>query len=283
MAKEKICGIYKIENLIGNKIYVGQSRNIKDRFKNHKGELRLGKHHNSYLQFAWNKYGEENFRFEILEICSIELLDFCEIKWISELNTLDNKFGYNLVSGGNLNKILSEEHKRKISKNMPDFNGENNPFFNKKHTPETIKKIKMNLPNHDGENNPSSKLTNSQVAEIKYLLIEGKGCTELGMLYNVSPTSISAINKNKIWKSVDIKEFNEWNLKRNNKQYKNTLRIPIIQLSINGEFIREWSCAFEASDVLNISGITACCRGRQKTCKGFKWMYKKDYEKELID
>lgn len=51
--------------------------------------------------------------------------------------------------------------------------------------------------------------------------------------------------------------------------------IPIIQLTKKGEFVREWSCAKEAGDTLNVdnSGITACCKGRQKSAFGFVWKY----------
>ena len=58
MAKEKICGIYCIENIINHKKYIGQSQNVFRRMYNHKNLLRNNKHHNSYLQNSWNKYGE---------------------------------------------------------------------------------------------------------------------------------------------------------------------------------------------------------------------------------
>ena len=50
MAKEKICGIYCIENIINHKKYIGQSQNVFRRMYNHKNLLRNNKHHNSYLQ-----------------------------------------------------------------------------------------------------------------------------------------------------------------------------------------------------------------------------------------
>lgn len=66
------------------------------------------------------------------------------------------------------------------------------------------------------------------------------------------------------------------------EETKIKMRTPIIQLSIEGEFIREWTGAIEASNILSIdiSGITKCCRGRQKTHKGYKWIYKKDFNEE---
>ena len=68
MAK-KICGIYKIENKIDGKKYIGQSVNIKERWYEHKYDLRHNIHDNSYLQNAWNKYAEKSFIFSIVMEC----------------------------------------------------------------------------------------------------------------------------------------------------------------------------------------------------------------------
>lgn len=96
--KPKI-GIYKIENLVNNKKYIGQSIDIYRRFYAHKKALKAGKHQ-PYLQKAWNKYGEDNFVFEIIEECEIEKLNELEIFYIKKFNTLNRDFGYNISSGG---------------------------------------------------------------------------------------------------------------------------------------------------------------------------------------
>jgi group I intron endonuclease len=67
-------GIYRITNIINNKIYIGSSRNIKKRFYHHKGVLKNNKHCNKYLQYSYNKYGKENFIYEILEICNENII-----------------------------------------------------------------------------------------------------------------------------------------------------------------------------------------------------------------
>ena len=83
-------GIYKIINNINGKIYVGQSIDIKERWKQHLykayNEKELG--YNSAIHQAFRKYGYENFSFEIIEECEIEELDNKECYWIRELNTL---------------------------------------------------------------------------------------------------------------------------------------------------------------------------------------------------
>jgi group I intron endonuclease len=70
----KVCGIYCIENIVNNKKYIGRSVNIYGRWAYHKSALNKNIHMNNYLQHSWNKYGSENFKFYILEECSIEEL-----------------------------------------------------------------------------------------------------------------------------------------------------------------------------------------------------------------
>lgn len=106
-------GIYLIQ--CGYKKYVGQARNIKQRWGVHISKLNCNKHPNCYLQNAWNKYGEESFKFSILEYCLSGDLNNREIFWIEKLNTFNdnNPNGMNLVQGGN-SKLPSKETKQKI-------------------------------------------------------------------------------------------------------------------------------------------------------------------------
>lgn len=67
-----VCGVYKIVNLINGKIYIGSSKNLRLRLWGHRAQLRHNKHGNEHLQRAWNKYGEENFDYCILETCDEE-------------------------------------------------------------------------------------------------------------------------------------------------------------------------------------------------------------------
>jgi group I intron endonuclease len=91
-------GIYKIKNLVNEKVYIGQSVDIEKRWSTHKAELNNNHHHNIHLQNAWNKYGANNFEFSIVEECNIDQLNQCEIYWISNFNSFEN--GYNLTVGG---------------------------------------------------------------------------------------------------------------------------------------------------------------------------------------
>ena len=124
MWKNDYSGIYKIENLVNGKIYIGQSKQIRQRWTEHKKELRRNRHKNEYLQRAWNKYGEENFKHEVLELCSEDQLDERECYYIELLRTFDNDLGYNLTSGGGRRKKYSKSTREKLRINGT---GENNP------------------------------------------------------------------------------------------------------------------------------------------------------------
>lgn len=116
MTKEKTSGIYKIENLVDGKVYIGQSVNLQNRLTSHKSDLKHNRHHNTYLQHAYNKYGVENFDFSIIHECSIEELDELERYYIVDVYDSTNRDkGYNRENGGNLYKIVSPETKEKIS------------------------------------------------------------------------------------------------------------------------------------------------------------------------
>jgi group I intron endonuclease len=60
--------VYQFRNLVNGKVYVGISdREVSLRKKENFYDLRHDEHHNQYLQNAWNKYGEENFVWELIE------------------------------------------------------------------------------------------------------------------------------------------------------------------------------------------------------------------------
>lgn len=106
-------GVYVIENLVNGKKYVGSAaRSFKQRFQQHSLNLRKGRHKNKHLQAAWNKYGAENFKFDILAICPpcfcLHAEQFYLDAWKPEYNKAP-------TAGNNFGVKLSDEAKQKIS------------------------------------------------------------------------------------------------------------------------------------------------------------------------
>ena len=81
----KVSGVYCIINIKNHKRYIGSSKNIKYRLQSHRSNLRHNNHENQYLQNAWNKYGEDNFDFYIIEKCEESQLLDKEQNYISNI------------------------------------------------------------------------------------------------------------------------------------------------------------------------------------------------------
>lgn len=114
-------GIYKIECVVNGKIYIGSTTVcFKKRFKKHKQRLRHDYHENNYLQNEWNKHGEENFIFDVIEnIEDNEQIKIREGYWLSVYFSKGRDFCYNLsdhVCGGNT--LKTEEIRKKQSENI---------------------------------------------------------------------------------------------------------------------------------------------------------------------
>lgn len=109
-------GIYTITNIINKKIYVGYSTNLKNRWSQHVSSLKLNNHINNCLQNAVNKYGIENFEFDILVECNSIFLTSEEHYWCNILKVHDRRYGYNLRPTHPEDKIGIRKEARKRRK-----------------------------------------------------------------------------------------------------------------------------------------------------------------------
>ena len=113
-------GIYKIHFIKNQKVYIGSSVNLAKRQYEHLRTLRNKTHANRYLQKAYDKYGEKDYVFEIVEECQVEHLRGREQHWIEFYNASRPEFGFNLVSdasmGGTLGYKFSLEQKNSHKK-----------------------------------------------------------------------------------------------------------------------------------------------------------------------
>ena len=110
-------GIYKIENINTGKIYIGSSKDIDTRWKEHKYRLKNNIHHSSKLQRSYNKTEDKNiFILKIIEEveCKDNLLER-EQYYIDKFDSFKN--GYNCIGDLNNNKH-TEKYKNKLIKNQ---------------------------------------------------------------------------------------------------------------------------------------------------------------------
>lgn len=130
-------GVYVIINTLNNHRYIGSSVNIKRRWREHQRDLRAGKNPCSKLQNAWNKYSEEAFIFEVLEITERDPAQLCAREqyyldlYMPEYNILPQAYSGN----GAVRTEEQKEHLRQLNQG-------------KKYTPEQREnhKIAMNRP-----------------------------------------------------------------------------------------------------------------------------------------
>lgn len=149
----KIIGVYKITNIVNNKVYIGSSFNIKQRWNRHLNELRQNIHHSSKLQRSFNIHGKESFIFEIIEECDKNIIIEREQYWINSYDSYHSGYNEmivvnypmlgknhsiktkNKMSEAHKGKVLSKETKEKLR----DLN------LGKKISQETKKKISKAL------------------------------------------------------------------------------------------------------------------------------------------
>lgn len=119
--------IYKVTNLINNKIYIGQTKYSADyRLHKHLSEAIYEKTHNNrtitYFHNALLKYGIENFKIEIIDTANnIEELNQKEVYWIKQYNSTNKNIGYNLMEGGKSGEKSIETRKKIGEKKKEDW------------------------------------------------------------------------------------------------------------------------------------------------------------------
>lgn len=105
------CGIYRIASPSG-KSYIGSSNRIRNRWTQHRARLRQGVHPNAGLQAAWDKHGEASMHFEVLLVCSRDMLIMYEQ---IAINAMNPKFNVRRIAESNAGLKLSAETRARMS------------------------------------------------------------------------------------------------------------------------------------------------------------------------
>jgi group I intron endonuclease len=111
------CGVYKIENLVDGKIYIGSSLNLENREYKHFWMLNRNNHDNQHLQNSYNKFGVKSFKFSIIEECCEIFLIERENYYINQHKSFNQEFGYNMALVNEFRRnTYNDEVKNKLSR-----------------------------------------------------------------------------------------------------------------------------------------------------------------------
>lgn len=223
----KVSGVYKIINLINGKFYIGSTKNLYKRSREHYSKLISGNHPNIKLLNSIKKYGINNFKFEALSInCAAEDLLRIEGEFIQKLKPEYNIDEIDLngirTCSDYTKKLIGEKSKQK--------------FIDK---PELKDVFKKSIGNIAGWN---------------------KGMTGIYSDKTLEKMSIAGKNNIKNRPTEICQKFYEAAKISNEKRKK-----KIIQLDLNMNVIKEWGSMNEAArfyKAKNAGNIhTACKKG----------------------
>lgn len=273
---KSICGIYKITNKLNGKCYIGQSNDIHRRWKQ---ELAPNAKLNPHLARAFEKYGIDNFEFEIIEECKREDLNEREQFYIEIYNSINPALGYNKTLGGdgNLGRhfVMSEEQKEKIRQ----------ANTGRKYTDDKLINVREANKN---------KIDPNQIVIFcyetnKYYLSIGKAAKELGICKESIRHVINGQDKHALnyrFCKIDdnINEFIEscqqvdYYLKKNNitlKQYYTRLGKTNKKKVLCIETQQTFESASEAARQMNLNKhcVIWCCTGKYKHTKNYHFKY----------
>ena len=198
-----------------------------------------------------NKYGINNFSFNVIEECDCDVLDDRERYWISKLNTLE-PHGYNISNGG-----------RKLF-------GENNPFYGKQHTEETKNII--------SEKNTGRKATEEE-RKMRSEINKGYNNPFYGKHHSdetkrkIKETSMTNGSYERLSERMKLHNPNDGTL----------FSKVTIMLNEKFDILDVFESAKKAGEYIQSKGlskakfpsnsITDVCRGIQKSAYGFYWTY----------
>lgn len=298
-------GIYAIKNAITGKVYVGSARHLSKRYLMHKSRLMRDFHHSAILLNSVRKHGLSAFRFILLEHCEIGLLTSREQYWIDNFNAA--KEGYNICPIARSCRGIKQSEET-IAKRVKSLTGKKHSIEvrqraserlkgtipseatrlaaqaairGKKRPAEVVARMKFNL---SGANSKLSKPVLQYSLDgtfIKRWVNTQQVFRELGFQH---PCIVECANNKRrtafgfIW-LYEGNETPELVAKKAQPyagaHHSNTK--PLLQYSINGDFIKRWDCTADIYKALQLDprNIRKCARGDSKTAFGYVWKFDK--------
>lgn len=270
--------IYKITNLINQKVYIGQtSRTIDIRWQQH---LELSKTGETHLYRAMRKYGIENFSIEQVEETS--LLNEREIFWIDYYKSFEK--GYNMTLGGEggkkiqIDKIISLWNQ---GLNLSDISLKTGHAI--RHISNALQTegiTKEEIFNRGQETACAKRSVPVYKFDLNGNFINSYcSAKEAGRDNNLSASHIlNCCNGKELSCGGFLWSFSQQIGKQNVSKKKQGGKIdkrPVEQRDKNNNYIQTFESLGAAAKAVNGSSanIFAACNGRQKTAYGFKWNY----------
>ena len=276
--------IYKITNIINNKIYIGQTRKTTNqRWSEHISAANANpdsQDYNYLLHKAIRKYGSNNFLVETIEeIEKEELLSDREQYWINFYNSCileEESNGYNMTYGGEGRSYIN---KQKVFEMWEEGKGSLEISKTTGHGIVSVKNILRTYNNYNKEidfarntgtpvycYNGNGKLLN-KYPSIAY------AAKQVGIDASIISKCCNGIKKSGagfFWSYSDKEKFEITSLKTWKK-------LQVIQLSLDGEIIAEYDSMASAGRAMNkkqTKYIKECCEGKREQMYGYLWKYK---------
>lgn len=183
--QKKISCVYQIKNIHNNKIYIGSTTSLINRWKSHVLDLKNGTHNSKTLLDDYKIYGLSAFIWSIVQLTDDNDNELSEIE-------------YEYIKSHNKLLLYNTFLKKK------NYSPKN---IHSVETRDYLKKIRQ------GEGTSTSKFSNEDVLKIKELILSGIKLSEIASLFNVSEATISDIKNLKTWTHViherdsELKEF----------------------------------------------------------------------------
>ena len=281
-----MCGIYKITNLINEKVYIGQSVDINYRFNNHKSESFNPKSnaYNTAIHRAIRKYGVENFSFEVIEECTKELLSEREIYWIAYYNSYGN--GYNLTSGGEGVPSIDRQAVFNLWDDGLSIDEISKIISCEKHTAICILKSYELYSNEEsykrGRKNAKKKAC-KQVLQYDLagnFIAKYNSVTEAANAVKTNKTNISSVLSGRQLSAGGYQWIRDGEVPPGVCRAKSQNdKKEVIQFDLNHNFIARYASIAEAAKsvgLLRPISITRACKNKKYTAAGYRWEYSAD-------
>lgn len=256
-------GVYKITNIVNNKFYIGSTRRLSERKAEHKYKLSNYKG-NSIIRNAVLKYGTNNFKFEVLEEFIIG--NFASPKYIDELITSREQYFVDILHPQYNIKIKDVTSSKSIPRNVSDnLSIELSKREIRRRKEKIDKRIEIDV------------YETETLSFIETIL----GVRNCGLKYGIDGTQVSEFCKRgytSLYKGKYIYCYHGDDItkslreRKKIKPFQRPLKcIPIIQVDKQGNFIKEWKSAKDATKELDLH------RGAISRVLSGKYVHTKNY------